>query len=46
MARLEALRPRLQADAVDITAEEEYLATLDRLDALLWDLRMEWVFSD
>lgn len=46
IARLEALRPRLDADTVDVAAEEEYLATLDRLDALLWDVRMEWIFSD
>ncbi|MCX7599369.1 MAG: hypothetical protein N2512_10990 [Armatimonadetes bacterium] len=46
MARLEALRPHLEGDAVDIAAEEEYLATLDRLDALLWDVRMQWIFSD
>ena len=29
-----------------LEAENDYTATLDKLDQLLWKVRMDWVFAD
>ena len=46
LAQLQQLRPQISADQVNLQAETDYLATLDKLDQLLWKVRMDWVFAD
>lgn len=46
LAALDRLRDRVTGPAPDLQAEDDYLATLKRLENLLWQLRMKWVFSD
>lgn len=45
-AQILQLRERMAAQVTDLAAEDEYIAALDRLEELLWQLRMKWVFSD
>ncbi len=45
-AQLDALRAQLKTGQVNIKAEDAYLDTIERLTALLWQVRMKWVFAD
>jgi len=45
-ARLDALRAQLKTGQVNIQAEDAYLDTIDKLTALLWQVRMKWVFAE
>jgi hypothetical protein len=45
-ARLQQLRGQIGSDQVNLPAEDEYLSALDKLDQLLWKVRMDWVFAD
>ena len=44
--KLDALSAQLSTGQVDIKAEDAYLDTVDKLEALLWKVRMKWVFAD
>ena len=46
LERLAALRGGTLGQQVDMAAEDEYLKVVDEIEALLWEVRMKWVFAD
>ncbi len=45
VSKLAELRQRMTG-VVDIAAEKEYLSTMDKLEELVWQVKMKWIFAD
>ena len=46
LGELQALRAQIGGGQVNLQAENGYLGVLDKLDQLLWKVRMDWIFAD
>ena len=46
LKQLDALRGQIGNAQVNLQAENDYLGVLDKLDGLLWKVRMDWIFAD
>ncbi len=46
LAQAKQLQSQLSGETVNLAAEEQLLSVLDKLEQLLWKVRMDWIFAD
>jgi len=46
LAQAKQLQSQLGGENVNLAAEEQLLSVLDKLEQLLWKVRMDWIFAD